>query len=85
MAKETGGASGSLRALLADSEGVVRLGNGEAGQNLAKKPSRLCLSLKDRESVTIGDDIRVTVYRHTGRIRLIIESPRKYAILRHAK
>lgn len=85
MQDKAGSFGGSLKAFISDSERDIRLGDGEESKGVAKKLPSLCISLKDHESVKIGEDIRIRVYRHMGKIRLVIQADRKYAITRPSK
>jgi len=42
----------------------------------------LILSRKDGESIYIGDDIEVYIFKHNGQVRVGIDAPPKYKILR---
>ena len=85
MQHEAGSSGGSLKAILSDSERDIRLGDGDKSEGVAKKLPSLCISLKDHESVKIGEDIRVRVYRHMGKVRLVIHADKKYVISRQTK
>jgi hypothetical protein len=80
------GSSGSrLQDIIADRTGDVRLEDGTPGNGVAKKASRLCVTLKDFEGVSIGDEIQIHVRRHQGRIRVTITADRKHKVVRLAR
>jgi len=85
MGEEAGSSNGSLKAIIADSERDIRLGDGDKGENVAKRLPSLCITLKDHESVEIGNDIKIRAYRHEGKIRLVIRADKKYSIIRPGK
>lgn len=84
--KGTNGSSqGSLAAFISDSEGDLRLSDGEKSKRMAKKASRLCISVRDRERVKVGEEIEIVPYRHGAMIRLIFIAPRNIKIERTGK
>jgi hypothetical protein len=85
MENEAGSSHGSLKAIISDSARDVRLSDGEKSEGMAKRLPSLCITLKDHESVKIGEDIRIRVYRHMGKIRLVISADKKYSIVRPGK
>jgi carbon storage regulator CsrA len=47
-----------------------------------KKKTKLTLSRKDGESISIGDDVTITLHRQGGRTRVVVEADPSTRIMR---
>ena len=83
---ETEGTSviGSLQAHIQSTSGDLRHSDGSDLQRVVRPTSRLCLSLKDHDKVTVGNT-KIEVYRHHGRIRLVIITDRDTKITKEKR